>query len=67
MFLAWLEGRSDTAQRQAGLLRASGDLTIGAQAFAVERLKFEFDRKTIEGRIAYTGADGARRRVSKRN
>ncbi|MEA2878978.1 MAG: hypothetical protein QOF14_4174, partial [Hyphomicrobiales bacterium] len=58
LFLAWLEGRADTAQRQAGLLRAGGDLTIGAQAFAVDRLKFEFDRKTIEGRIAYAGADG---------
>jgi uncharacterized protein involved in outer membrane biogenesis len=59
-FLAWLEGRSDAAQRQAGLLRAGGDLTIGAQEFAVERLKFEFDRKTIEGRFAYVAADGAR-------
>lgn len=59
-FLAWLEGRSDAAQRQPGLLRASGDLTIGAQEFAVDRLKFEFDRKTIEGRIAYAVADGPR-------
>jgi len=58
LFLAWLEGRTETAQRQAGLLRAGGDLTIGAQAFAVDRLKFEFDRKTIEGRVAYAGADG---------
>jgi large subunit ribosomal protein L24 len=61
-FLAWLEGRADSAQRQAGLLRASGDLSIGAQQFAVDRLKFEFDRKTIEGRIAYA-ADGARPRL----
>jgi large subunit ribosomal protein L24 len=58
-FLAWLEGR-DVAQRQAGLLRVGGELTIGTQAFAVERLKFEFDRKTIEGRFAYAAADGAR-------
>ena len=59
-FVAWLEGRTDAAQRQAGLLRAGGELTIGAQEFAVERLKFEFDRKTIEGRVAYAGADGAK-------
>jgi large subunit ribosomal protein L24 len=59
-FVAWLEGRSDPAQRQAGLLRAAGDLTVGPQQFAVDRLKFEFDRKTIEGRIAYAGADGPR-------
>ena len=59
VFLAWLEGRPDAVQRQAGLLRAAGDLTIGPQEFAVERLKFEFDRKTIEGRLAYV-ANGAR-------
>jgi large subunit ribosomal protein L24 len=61
-FLAWLEGRPGTSQSQAGLLRASGDVTIGAQQFAVGRMKFEFDRKTIEGRIAYA-ADGARPRL----
>ncbi|MBW8854038.1 MAG: hypothetical protein JF604_06850, partial [Bradyrhizobium sp.] len=44
------------------MLRASGDLNIGPQQFAVDRLKFEFDRKTIEGRIAYA-ADGARPRL----
>jgi large subunit ribosomal protein L24 len=59
-FLAWLEGRPDAVQRQAGVLRAGGELTIGAQEFAVERLKFEFDRKTIEGRFAYAATDGAR-------
>ena len=58
-FVAWLEGRPD-AQGQTGLLRASGELTAGAQAFAVDRLKFEFDRKTIEGRIAYAAASGAK-------
>jgi len=61
-FLAWLEGRADSTPRQMGLLRASGDVTVGAQNFAVERLKFEFDRKTIEGRFAYA-ADGARPRL----
>src|SRR5205085_3782505 len=59
LFVAWLEGRADSAQRQAGLMRASGDLTIGSQEFAIEGLKFEFDRKTIEGRLAYV-ANGAR-------
>jgi large subunit ribosomal protein L24 len=61
-FLAWLEGRADAVARQPGVLRASGDLNIGTQQFAVDRLKFEFDRKTIEGRIAYA-ADGARPRL----
>ncbi len=60
LFLAWLEGRADVAQRQSGLLRAGGDLTIGPQELAIERLRFEFDRKTIEGRVTYAAADGAR-------
>ena len=61
-FLGWLEGRTDAAPRQSGLLRASGELSVGTQQFAVDRLKFEFDRKTIEGRIAYA-ADGGRPRL----
>lgn len=59
-FLAWLEGRSEGAQSQSGMLRASGEFSIGAQQFAVERLKFEFDRKAIEGRLAYAGANGGK-------
>ncbi len=59
-FVAWLEGRPDAVQGQSGMLRASGELTAGAREFAVDRLKFEFDRKTIEGRIAYAAASGAR-------
>ena len=59
-FLAWLEGRSESAQAQSGVLRASGELAIGAQQFSAERLKFEFDRKTIEGRLAYAGAVGGK-------
>lgn len=58
-FLGWLEGRQ-AVQRQAGLLRVGGELTIGTQAFAVEKLKFEFDRKTIEGRFAYAAGDNVR-------
>ncbi|MEN3377130.1 MAG: hypothetical protein V7604_2485, partial [Hyphomicrobiales bacterium] len=60
MFVAWLEGRSDALAGPGGLLRVGGDLTVGAQALAVERLKFEFDRKTVEGRFAYAGASGAK-------
>ena len=53
---AWLEGRSDVSPIQLGILRASGDLTIRAQEVAVDRLRFEFDRKTIDGRLAYAYA-----------
>lgn len=59
-FLAWLEGRSEGAQAQPGTLRAGGEFAIGPQQFSVERLKFEFDRKTIEGRLAYAGAIGGK-------
>jgi large subunit ribosomal protein L24 len=59
-FLAWLEGRSDSTQAQSGTLRASGEFTIGGQEFSVERLKFEFERKAIEGRLAYAGGNGAK-------
>ena len=54
--IGWLEGRADAPQGPSGLLRASGEFTIGAQQFAVERLKFEIDRRAIEGRLAYAGA-----------
>ena len=53
---AWLEGRSDASPTQLGMLRAAGDLTIGAKEIAVDRLRLEFDRKTIDGRLAYAYA-----------
>ena len=59
-FLAWLEGRSEGAQAQSGMLRAGGELAIGRQQMSVERLKFEFDRRIIEGRLAYAGAIGGK-------
>jgi uncharacterized protein involved in outer membrane biogenesis len=59
-FLGWLEGRNDAGAGTTGVLRAGGELTIGPQEFAVEGLKFEFDRKTIEGRVAYAAASGAK-------
>ena len=42
------------------MLRAAGEVTVGAQEFAVDRLKLELDRKAIEGRIAYAAASGAK-------
>lgn len=58
--IAWLEGRTETAQPPTGALRAAGDLTIGATEVAAERLRVEFDRKTIEGRLAYAHASAGR-------
>jgi uncharacterized protein involved in outer membrane biogenesis len=59
-FIGWLEGRAEAIQGSSGLLRANGELTIGAQQFSIERLKLEIDRKAIEGRLAYVGANGGK-------
>jgi uncharacterized protein involved in outer membrane biogenesis len=58
--LGWIEGRSDARPSQAGALRASGDLTIGSDRIAIDRLKAEIDRKSIAGRVAYSWAAAAR-------
>jgi uncharacterized protein involved in outer membrane biogenesis len=51
--LAWLEGRSAAAHGPAGLLRASGELTLGSDRIAIDRLKAEVDRKEFGGRLVY--------------
>src|SRR5262249_40466842 len=55
-FVAWLEGRPEPSRGAFSALRARGDVTLSAQELAVERLKAEFDRKSIEGRLAYSFA-----------
>jgi uncharacterized protein involved in outer membrane biogenesis len=54
--IAWLEGRPEAARTAIGALRARGDVTLGAERLAVERLNAEFDRKAIAGRLAYVFA-----------
>lgn len=51
--LAWIEGRTDPVPGQARPLRLQGDLTVGSDSIAVERLRAEFDRESVEGRLAY--------------
>ena len=51
--LAWLEGRSAAAHGSAGALRASGELMLGSDRIAIERLKAEVDRKEFGGRLVY--------------
>jgi large subunit ribosomal protein L24 len=55
---AWLEGRGDTAQGDLRPLSLRGDVTLGNDRIAVEKLKAEFDRKTIAGRLDYAFASG---------
>ena len=58
---AWLEGRSDvpvTPPIDLRTLRMFGDLTLGSEKIAFEKLRAEFDRKTISGRLSYVFAAG---------
>jgi uncharacterized protein involved in outer membrane biogenesis len=55
---AWLEGRGDVAQGDLRPLSLRGEVTLGSEKMAVERLKAEFERKTVSGRLAYSFAAG---------
>jgi large subunit ribosomal protein L24 len=58
---AWLEGQGDSAQADLRPLKLRGDVTLASDKVAVERLRAEFDRRTITGRLAYGFAAGDRR------
>ncbi|HEY1473347.1 MAG TPA: AsmA-like C-terminal region-containing protein [Pseudolabrys sp.] len=58
LLAAWLEGRSDIAQGDLRPLTLRGDVTLGSDKIAVERLRAAFDRKTITGRLVYAFAAG---------
>ncbi len=60
LLAAWLEGRADVAQGDLRPLSLRGDVTLGSDRIAVDRLKAAFDRKTITGRLAYVFASGNR-------
>jgi len=59
-FTAWLTERTDAQAIAAGTLRIGGDLKLGSDAIAIDRLKLELDRMTVTGRLAYTFARGDR-------
>jgi hypothetical protein len=58
--VAWLEGRSDAGRATGGSLSVRGDVTLARSRIAVDRLKAEFDRRPLEGRLAYAMANGNR-------
>jgi large subunit ribosomal protein L24 len=58
---AWLEGEGDSAQADLRPLKLRGDVTLASDKVAVERLRAEFDRRTITGRMAYGFAAGDRK------
>ncbi|MFL9826752.1 AsmA family protein [Rhodoplanes sp. SY1] len=54
---AWIEGRAETGKdRPLGVLRAKGDVALDRDRIAVDGLSLAIDRKTVEGRVAYTRA-----------
>jgi uncharacterized protein involved in outer membrane biogenesis len=57
---AWLEGAGDSAQADLRPLKLRGDVTLASDKIAVERLRAEFDRRAITGRLAYAFAAGPR-------
>lgn len=59
--LAWLDGRSDLPIAAIKPLRARGEVTLGTETIAVERLRAEIDRKALEGRASYRFAAADRK------
>ncbi len=57
---AWLEGRTEVTQGDMRPLTLRGDVTLGSDRIAIERLQAAFDRKTVTGRLAYVFAAGKR-------
>jgi len=58
--VAWLTERSDEQTVSAGPLRLAGDVAVGSDAITIDRLKVEFDRMTVAGRVAYAWASDDR-------
>lgn len=50
---AWLEGRKETGRITPRPLRVRGDITLGNEKVAIERLNAGFNRGTVSGRFAY--------------
>lgn len=57
--VSWLTDRSD-ALATTGSFRADGEVRIGPETFAIDRLKAELDRVSLEGRFAYRWPGAAR-------
>ena len=56
--MAWLEGNSTPSAARMKPFRGRGDVTLGSETIAIDRLSAELDRKHVEGRFAYIWAAG---------
>lgn len=54
LLLRWLDGRDDLPPDGPGkAMRLRADVSLGGEKIALERLKAEVDRKTVDGRLVY--------------
>jgi uncharacterized protein involved in outer membrane biogenesis len=53
-FFAWLADRADIQAIAPGSLRLGGDITLGSETIAIDRLDAEIDRMTVAGSFAYS-------------
>ena len=54
LLLRWLDGRDDLPpEGPAKAMRLRADVSLGGEKIALERLKAEVDRKTVDGRLVY--------------
>jgi large subunit ribosomal protein L24 len=58
-FADWLDGKPGASGLPARPVRFRGDVTLGADKVAVERMQAEFDRKSFDGDFAYVFANGS--------
>ena len=57
---AWIEDRRDQPSGPAEALTAQGEVAIGGDRLALDRLSAVLDRESVEGRLVYTWAAGNR-------
>lgn len=53
---AWLAGSGEVAQGDLRALSLRGEVTVGSEKIAIERLQAEFDRRPVSGRLVYVFA-----------
>lgn len=58
--IAWLTDRPEDQIAAATSLSVDGDVRLGSDEVAVDRLKAALDRMSVEGRLAYSWGDGRR-------
>lgn len=58
--IAWLTDRPEDQITAAASLSVDGDFKLSADEIAVDRLKAELDRMSVEGRLAYAWGSGQR-------